>query len=1274
MPWPWRVITERSKDMAVHAVLLPLGTQGKILYFGGYSVDDTHLYDVQAETILDIAWANSPQYNTFCSGHAFLADGRILVAGGQLPSPGDAEDQHQHHNMAGGGERRCAVFKPLSPGSLPGVSGAWEEISPMNLDPSSDADSGGRWYPALVTLTNGDVLAIGGHPDVREIYPDAANQRHANNIPERYNAGSNSWTLLGSDPPAEKQTTNVLDHDFHRAHLLPSGKVFFSSPVRDKNRVYDPYAGEFVGSPVIDLPTDGTYQGVSAAWTSVILPLLHQEGFRPRVLLMGGVTAQRIDLGVDAPQWQQAGDRDWNQPPLRQFVSPVILPTGKIFFAGGTTGGAGDLSQANCVKEGETYDPGIDWQGGKYNAGNGSWKTVEAAFVGRYYHGVAILMPNGAVWTAGSNGPTDDPDLDLNQNPEKRELRIEIFEPDYFNAARPTISDCPVSTGYAYQFLLKTPQANNIRRVALIRCGSDTHGFNMDQRYLSVDFDKVDNNTLRIQTPADPNVAPPGRYLLWIIDNNERPCELARFIRVCDQKALVSSDISTFSVQEVQALGTPAAFPQALYLVYDGFLPDEVTTPTFSLRRADNSNVPGMSATLGAPLYEGGFQNKDTAQRIVYPCEITFSNQDAFNQIPANEDFQTVTFTASMRDFVSQAQLTLSKNPNPRMRDGDPPWLSIDLRAYSTKPGDKFTADVEHGSALNAPYDYVQAVLQKYNAWPENDPHPFESLPTDQETDKLPLYSQDENNHNVFNYAVARVRFRAPLGVDAVAVRVFFRLWTTGWTALEYYTDASYRRSGSGPDTTPLLGLIGDEINNVPCFAEARKGNMEQQTDTTNRITIKGNDAKEVFAYFGCWLDFNQSVKRFPLKPQGNGPYADDLKSIQELMRGLHQCLVAEIYYELDKTVIGATPGSSDNLAQRNLLLDEAPNPGGFATHLVHHTFEIKPSPFPLHMTPQGAPTLTAASGRTHPDELCILWGNLPRDSHVTFYLPQIDVDQVLRYASLRNGPAHLSKAGANTIACKVSDIGFIPIPGPFQTSLAGLMSIQLPPNLVKGQKFKVAVRQVDGRKYRAIGTFQFNIDIKTEAEILPRFKRNLSVLKHIALAIPQNNRWYPVFQRYLQELGDRVRALGANPDDIAPSPTGSGRPERRPPLAIGKSCCVVGWATSLVLALALVLAGFSTSSGMLALVSAAAIVSLAILIGCWAAKCRGRNRCALLDYLTLGSSAALAPLGVAALAGVAAKFLVPAIFAAAVLTGVFVFVSFVLRCRGNCCDEADRE
>jgi hypothetical protein len=1155
----WQIVLNNSKDMAVHAALLPTGTHGKVLYYGGYLVDDTHLFDVEAQSITDIVAALSPPYNAFCGGHAFLADGRFLTAGGQVrvfdeqgkelpappsdePAPNDAPHAF-HGGMGWGGERRSSVFKPLL--------GVWEEVTPMHLDPAGHVDSGGRWYPTLLSLANGDVLAVGGHPFIKEQYPSADNLRHSNNIPERYNAGSNSWTLLGANPPASDQITadnNIAAYDFQRTHLLPDGRVFFASPVRGNNRFYDAAAGKFLATPTVALPADGKYQNISAAWTSVMLPLLHQENFRPRVLLMGGVTAQRIDLGNANPAWQQTADRQWSPdaPPQRSYVTPVILPTGQIFFTGGTAATGNQEWQPHCVLRGEFYDAGIDWQQGLYKAGTGSWSTqsvAEGAVVGRHYHGVALLLPNGAVWTAGSNGPSDVDGV-------SEEKRIEVFKPAYFTNGRPVITTCPTNIGYGLPFLLTTPQAANIVRVALIRCGTVTHGYNPDQRYLSVLFEHVNGTTLRVFTPALPEVAPPGRYLVWIIDDKDRPCEWASFIRISKQKALITADISTYSVQEVQALGTPAHFSNALYLVYDGFLPDEVAIPAVTLKRVNNSAVTGMTVSVGAPLYEGGAQNKDTAQRIVFPCAIDFSSQQAFDQIAVDNDFENITLSAQMHDFSSSTTLTLSKNPNPRMRDGEPPWLSIDLRAFSTQPNQTYTAGVAHGSGLNAPYDYIQSVLQAYNAQPPAVPHPFDSLPTNQDNNRLPLYSEDANGHALFNYAVARVRFRAPPGVNAADVRVFFRLWTTGWTALEYNVNGSYRRHGNGADATPLLGINGGEINNVPCFAQARSTNMETQSDSHNRRTLEGAGETEVLAYFGCWLDFNQDVKRFPLSPQGNGPYGGTLKSIQELMRGLHQCLVAEIFYTLDPTSPSATPGSSDNLAQRNLLLDESDNPGGFAAHLVHHTFQIKPSPFPLSQPVLNAASSTIAGGqRVHPDELCIQWGNLPRESQVTLYIPQMNADEVLAYAGSRNGPDTLARAGAHELHCKVGDVSFIPIPGPLATNLPALLSIQLPPSVVAGQKFRIVIRQVDGRKFRVIGTFQFDILVKTGPEILPRMTRNLAVLKHVAQAIPATDHWYPVFERYVGQLGDRIRALGFDPETIAASPTG-GRPPRGGDLA----------------------------------------------------------------------------------------------------------------------------
>ena len=75
------------------------------------------------------------------------------------------------------------------------------------------------------------------------------------------------------------------------------------------------------------------------------------------------------------------------------------------------------------------------------------------------------------------------------------------------------------------------------------------------------------------------------------------------------------------------------------------------------------------------------------------------------------------------------------------------------------------------------------------------------------------------------------------------------------------------------------------------------------------------------------------------------------------------------------------------------------------------------------------------------------------------------------------------------------------------------------------------------------IGTFQIMIPVSTKTLLLPEEESNLSVFRWIAKAIPKNNRWYPVFERYLLQLADRVHAFGGEPARIAPSPLGDGKP-----------------------------------------------------------------------------------------------------------------------------------
>lgn len=521
---PW-VVVANSKDMAVHAALLPTG---KLLYFGGYDVDDTHLYDTHTAQITDIPKfdieGQPPWTNIFCGGQAWLPDGRLLVAGGMLPPLSEEEEDLPeleeevhvggHGGMQGGGERGCWIFDSRR--------SSWSPTADLNLDPAGNLNSGGRWYPTLTTLHDGRIIAVGGHPNRRERFPPE-DPRHNNNTPERYSAATGTWTLLTAEA-AETEDPHFITDSYPRLHLLPGGDVFFSTLSTGSNRRYDAHVGAFMPDPIAP-HADGHYAKGSNA-TSVLLPLLHGDGYQPRVMVCGGTQPERIDLGGD-DGWQPTGPRALPHAPLRHHLCAVILPTGQVFVTGGTeTDGDDEDRDLGAVRQGEVYNPGIDWDSSTYLPGVGEWSVVERATVRRHYHSSALLLPDGAVWTAGSNGDGTG-----------RELRIELYRPPYMGQVnRPRIEESPAAVTYRSTFSVRMPGAASIRRVALMRNGTVTHAFDGDQRYVDLEFTVAGEDSLSVVAPPDPSVAPPGYYMLWAIDldadGNPRPCHQARFVHV----------------------------------------------------------------------------------------------------------------------------------------------------------------------------------------------------------------------------------------------------------------------------------------------------------------------------------------------------------------------------------------------------------------------------------------------------------------------------------------------------------------------------------------------------------------------------------------------------------------------------------------------------------------------------------------------------------------------------------------------------------------------
>jgi hypothetical protein len=402
---------------------------------------------------------------------------------------------------------------------------------------------------------------------------------------------------------------------------------------------------------------------------------------------------------------------------------------------------------------------------------------------------------------------------------------------------------------------------------------------------------------------------------------------------------------------------------------------------------------------------------------------------------------------------------------------------------------------------------------------------------------------------------------------------VFFRIFAAQQVATTYDTTTTYRSYTNGSTVVPVLGLMGDEIVSIPCFAAPRvdvSQALSGQPDPHNTHTINPDPlGAEVDTFYGAWLDINQPGDlRFPDRMVANtpadypyGPYGsfNNLVSILQLVRSQHQCLVCEVSFAPDPITAGDDPSDTDKLAQRNLAFVSSANPGVDPSRLIPQTFELKPSPKALKIDQK-------------PDELVIDWGNVPAGSVAQIYLPGTTSAAILAWAGKLYTTHNLTAADAHTIQVKAGGTTYIPIPKGGTVNLAGLLSVQLPAGVKKGDKYEVIVRQVTSDDYTApttppipqtqareekaqdvavaelpqyawrhtSGIFKLTIPVDTKADLVEREAQYYAILQFIAESIPTASRWFPIFERYLKQVAGRVKGFGWNPGIIPPSGIGA--------------------------------------------------------------------------------------------------------------------------------------
>jgi hypothetical protein len=429
----------------------------------------------------------------------------------------------------------------------------------------------GRWYATTTPLGDGRILTFSGLNEA-----DLINQ-----AVELYTIAG-GWSAELPAPWAPPL--------FPWLHLLPDGRVFASGANPDSH-FFDPATATWTSGPV-------TNYGQIRTYGSSVLLGLNPPDYTPRVLIMGGndpatATVEMIDLSSPTPAWQFVPDMSG----ARIEMNATLLPNGKVLASGGS---ARDEDGSTAIQQADLFDP--DTQ---------TWSSAGTAAFPRLYHSVAMLLPDATVVTAGSN-------------PERGvyDQRIEIWTPPYLftetgaPAPRPRITAVPNVIGYNSAISVQTPDAADIASVVLMRPGSPTHAFDMEQRLIGLTF-TPGGGTLTVASPPTPNIAPPGYYMMFILNSRGVP-SIARFVQLTplpnDQPPTgtmtqPATDVTveagqpvTFTATAVDADGTVPTyawiFPQGTpaSLIAPSGAPVDVTFPTpgtyvVSLTVVDNDGV-----------------------------------------------------------------------------------------------------------------------------------------------------------------------------------------------------------------------------------------------------------------------------------------------------------------------------------------------------------------------------------------------------------------------------------------------------------------------------------------------------------------------------------------------------------------------------------------------------------------------------------------------------------------------------------------------------------
>lgn len=423
-----------------------------------------------------VATAINAGHEMFCEGLSMLADGGVMVSGG---------------NDAG----QTSIYDT--------TMAKWTRSATLNVP---------RAYNASTTMSDGSVFTVGG----------SWSGGQGGKVGEVWSVTNKTWRTLAGVPANMPDASNAADPPLngpdaagvYRAdnHMWLFGQadgwVFQAGPSAAMHWIDTRGKGAIIQA---GLRGDDAYAMTGSA-------VMYDTG---KILKAGGApnhdsgqafkSAYVIDINAGppkAPTVRKVAPMAYG----RTFLNSVVLPNGEVIVIGGQTQPVG-FSDAYGVLAAELWNPITE-----------TFITLPAMKTARNYHSIALLLMDGRVMSGGGglcNCAGDHTDAEIYTPPY-------LLAPDGSPAPRPALTAAPATATWGETIAVKTDRA--VSRFALVRMASTTHSVNTDQRRLPVNFTGSAGD-YALSIPSDRGMLLPGNYMLFALDAQGVP-SVARTVNI----------------------------------------------------------------------------------------------------------------------------------------------------------------------------------------------------------------------------------------------------------------------------------------------------------------------------------------------------------------------------------------------------------------------------------------------------------------------------------------------------------------------------------------------------------------------------------------------------------------------------------------------------------------------------------------------------------------------------------------------------------------------